>query len=325
MALNLRQQIIVGFLVVLLVLLMPQAVSTAQTEEGQITIVFDFSHNQPFSPSNRNFSQAVEFFDSYPEYFVRTLEHGQLTAENLSRSHILVIPNPGTEYNASELQVITEYVQQGGSLFLLCDFQVLNRQIGNPTVLNSILQTLSYSEIKFTTVTEDDEIQGDAIVDPVSAEILPYNILVNVSDITLDVYRDTFGAGIDSLLVAGGSLTSNISELIIWNGGDTSQSVGMNGQILQNQPGWLAAFEIGQSHIVLSTSTTMFSDTSCVVTNQSWFNSVDNSVLWHNIFRWMATQLTTDPTPIMILFVVLVLITGVVVFIYSFWLRKRGR
>lgn len=324
MDLTSRQQIIVGLLIFLLVFFVPQPSAAAQ-EEGQITVVFDFSHDQPFSLVNRNFTQAIEYFNDYPEYLVQILEEGELTAENLSRTHFLVIPNPGRNYSTSELEVITNYVQQGGSLFLLCDYQITDRQIGNPIALNSILQALPDSGIQFTTVTEDNETQGDVIIDPIHTQLLPYNIPVNATNITSDLYREAFGAGITSLLVAGGSLTTAISERIIWLGAETSQSVTIDGQPILNQPGWLAGFDLGSSHIVLSTSTTMFSDTICLVTNQSWFESADNSVLWYNIFKWMATPLIQDPTPIMIFFVALVLVAGIAVFIYSIWLKKRGR
>jgi hypothetical protein len=74
---------------------------------------------------------------------------------------------------------------------------------------------------------------------------------------------------------------------------------------------------------VLCSSTTMFSDTTCVGTNQSWFQSMDNAVLWFNIFRWMSLDLVQDPTLIMVFFVVLVLIAGFAVFAYSLLRTKR--
>ena len=86
---------IVGVLAILLFSLIPRTSVLAQQDQGQITIVFDFSHDQLFSPQKRNFTQAIDFLISQPEYFVRILEEGELTAENLTHSHILVISTQG--------------------------------------------------------------------------------------------------------------------------------------------------------------------------------------------------------------------------------------
>ena len=320
-----RQHIIVGLMVILLIFVLPQVGARTSGEEGQITIVIDFSHDQLFSPINRNFSQAIDQLQEYPEYFVRILEEGRLTAENLSRSHILVIPNPGKNYSSSEQEVISNYVTQGGSLFLLSDYQVDGRQLGNPIALNAILQQLPEDRIQFTTFLEGNNTQGDGIIDPMNAIGVPYNIQINASDFNTTFYRDLFAAGIKSIIIAAGSLTTDISPLLVSTGAETSEAVAINGQHISYQPGWLAAFENGNSRIVLCTSTTMFTDTICAATNQSWFQSMDNSLLWSNIFRWMSFPLLQDPTSIMIFFVVLVLVAGIVVFVYVLWLKKRGR
>ncbi|MFX1318283.1 MAG: hypothetical protein ACFE9D_03205 [Promethearchaeota archaeon] len=319
-----RQRLIVGLLVILLLFIVPQVKGAAQQEEGQISIVIDFSHNSTYSVAKRNFTEAVGFFSNHPEYQVRTLEDGELIAANLSRSHILVIPNPMINYSDSELEVISDYVGRGGSLFLLSDYQVTDRQIGNPLTVNLILQALFESRIRFTTVTDNDGTEGDAIIDSVATEILPYNIEVNSSYLIPRPNREAIVAGINTVIVAGGSLTTTYSDLIVSTGSETSQAISLNGDVIQNQPGWLAAFWIRNSRVVLCSSTTMFSDTTCLATNQSWFQSEGNSELWHNIFKWITLDLVQDPTQIMIFFVALVLIVGLVVFAYSLWRTKRG-
>ncbi|MHA2405450.1 MAG: hypothetical protein ACXADB_01510 [Candidatus Hermodarchaeia archaeon] len=323
MAVMSRQKLIVGFLIVLLLFIIPQARGTTQQEEGQISIVFDFSHNSTFSVTKRNFTEAVGFFTDLPEYQIRILEDGELTAANLSRSHILVIPNPESNYSVSELEVISDYVNQGGSLFLLSDYQVEHRPIGNPFAVNMILQALLESRIQFSTYTDGNTTEGDAIIDTVNSRIHSHYVEVNNSYLYSQLNRESLIVGIDSLIVAGGSLTTAATDLIISTGAETSEAVTLSGDFVATQPGWLSAFWIGSSRIVLCSSTTMFSDTTCVGTNQSWFQSLDNSVLWFNIFRWMSLDLVQDPTLIMIFFVVLVLVAGFAVFVYSLWRTKR--
>lgn len=323
MAVMSRHKLSVGFLVVLLLFIVPQVNGATQQEEGQISIVFDFSHNATFSVTKRNFTEAVEFFTDLPEYQIRILEDGELTAANLSRSHILVIPNPVSNYSVTELEVISDYVRQGGSLFLLSDYQVEQRPVGNPFVVNNILQALLESRVQFTTHTDGNITEGDAIIDSVNSRILSYNIEVNSSYLYSQLNRESLIVGIDSLIVAGGSLTTDFSELIISTGAETSEAIAPSGDLITNQPGWLSAFWIGSSRIVLCSSTTMFSDITCVGTNQSWFQSMDNAVLWYNIFRWFSLDLVQNPTPIMMFFVTLVLIAGFAIFAYSLWRTKR--
>jgi len=323
MTLMSRKQLIVGFLVILLLFIVPQAKGTTQQEEGQISIVFDFSHDSPYSVTKRNFTEAIRFFVNYPEYQVRILEEGELTAANLSRSHILVIPSPMDNYSTSELEVISNYIIQGGSLFLLSDYQVADRRVGNPIAVNTILQALFESRIQFTTVTDGNQTEGDAIIDLNNSRIVSYNIEVNNTYLYSYQNRESLISGINSVMVAGGSISTDLSELIISSGAETSQAVTINGDLIQNQPGWLSAFWIGSSRIVLCSSTTMFSDTTCIGTNESWFQSLDNSILWYNIFRWMSLDLVQDPTQIMIFFVALVLVAGIIVFVYSLWRTNR--
>lgn len=316
---------IAGILTILLISLIPRTSILAQQDEGQITIVLDFSHDQLFSPQNRNFTQAIDFLTSQPEYFVRILEEGELTAENLTQSHILILSNPGKNYTSSEFEVISNYVKRGGSLFLLGDYQVTDRPIGNPIALNGILQALGVPDIQFTTYIEDNETQGDVIVDPANSQVLSYNVEVNGTYLGTDLQRAIIRSGIDSLIVAGGSLTTSSSNFIMATGAETSQAISISGQIIQSQPAWLAAFLFENTPIVLCTSTTMFTDTLCAATNTSWFESFDNALLWSNIIRWMAIPLVQDPTPVMMFFVVMALLVGIVLFVYSLWLKKRGR
>ncbi|MFX1576474.1 MAG: hypothetical protein ACFFCF_04830 [Promethearchaeota archaeon] len=323
MALASRKKIIIGLLVILLLCVLPQVRGSTQREEGEISIVFDFSHNATYSVTRQNFTEAISYFVDYPEYQIRILEDGILTAANLSRSHILVIPNPMENYSTSELDVISEYVRHGGSIFLLSDYQTTRRPIGNPIAVNMILQRLTEARIEFTTFSSGNNSEGDAIIDLENSRILPYNVEVNNSYFYSQLNRETLVTGINSVIVAGGSLTTDDSNLIISSGAETSQAVALSGEVIQNQPGWLSAFRIGSSRIVLCSSTTMFSDTTCAGTNQSWFQSLDNRVLWLNIFRWMSIDLVQDPTQIMIIFVAIVLVAGIVVFAYSLWQTKR--
>jgi hypothetical protein len=318
----LRRTNLVVILLGLLVFVVPFHSATAFPEEGQITIVLDMSHNQPLSMAKRNFTQAIEFFQSHTEYFIRIHSEGEINATTLNRARILVIPNPGRNYSVTELETISDFVSEGGSLFLLGDYQINERLIGNPGVLNQILHTISENRISFTTIERDNITQGDSITDSVNNITVPFNVRISSAGVTSENQASIF-SGVGEIIIAGGSLSTNSSDLIVSRGTNSSRAVSIDGHIIQEQPPWLAAYSIGSARIVLCSSTTMFSDTLCAGLNSSWFQSGDNTILWYNIFNWITQPLVYDPTPIIITFMAIVLLIGTCLFLYSFWRVKR--
>jgi hypothetical protein len=319
-----RRTALALLLVGLLMLAAPHLSVIAYPEEGQVTIVFDMSHDQSFSLLKNNFTQAIDFFQNHTEYFVRIHSAGELSAQNLSRARILVVPNPARNFSSTELEVVSNFVASGGALFLLGDYQTTERPIGNPAALNRILDRLSEDRIRFTTVQQANQTQGDAIVDSAHNLTLPFNIRIDGTAITAET-REAIGLGVKEVLIAAGSLTTNWTDLIVSKAANTSHAVTVNGEVIQDQPPWLAAFWIGEARIVLCASTTMFSDTLCVGVNQTWFESADNRALWYNIFKWLSAPLLLNPAPIMIAFVALAFLVGIGLFGYSLWLKKRER
>lgn len=319
-----RRTALAMLLVGLLMLAMPHLSAIAYPEEGQVTIVFDMSHDQSFSPLKHNFTQAIDFFRNHTEYFIRIHTAGELSAQNLSRARILVVSNPTRNFSTTELEVVSNFVASGGALFLLGDYQATERRIGNPAALNRILERLPEDRIRFTTVKHNNQTQGDAIVDTAHNLTLPFNIRIDGTAIAAQT-REIIGLGVREVLLAGGSLTTNWTDSIVSKAASTSYAVAINGDVIAGQPAWLAAFWIGAARLVLCTSTTMFSDTVCVGLNQTWFQSVDNRVLWYNIFKWLSAPLILNPVPIMIAFVALVFLVGVGLFGYSLSIKKRGR
>lgn len=319
-----RRTNLVVILLGLLVFIVPFQNTTAFPEEGQMTIIFDLSHDQPLSIDKRNFTQAIDFFRSHTEYFVRIHSEGEINATILNRARVLVIPNPGRNYSSVELGAISDFVINGGSLFLLGDYQIAERRIGNPGVLNQILHAISENRISFTIHEQDNITQGDSIIDSVNNVTVPFNIRINSAGVTSEPQAAIF-SGIGEVIIAGGSLLTNDSSLIVSRGANSSQAISIDGQIIQEQPPWLAAFTSGSARIVLCSSTTMFSDTICAGLNTSWFQAGDNSVLWYRLFNWMTRSIIYDPTPILITFMAIVLLIGTCLFLYSFWRVKRSR
>lgn len=289
-----------------------------------MTIVFDLSHDQPLSIDKQNFTQAINFFRFHTEYFVRIHNEGELNATTLNRAKVLVIPNPGRNFSLTELEAISDFVGEGGSLFLLGDYQIAERQIGNPEALNQILSVISENRVSFTTFEKANTTQGDSITDPVNNITVPFNVRISSAGVTSEIQAAIF-SGIGDVYIAGGSLSTNDSSLVVSRGANSSRAVSIDGQIIQEQPPWLAAFATGSARIVLCSSTTMFSDTLCAGLNSSWFQSGDNAILWYRLFNWMTRSEIYDPTPIWFTFVVIVLLIGVGLFLYSILRAKRSR
>jgi hypothetical protein len=319
-----RRTALAVLLVGLLLFAIPRLGTVAYSEEGQVNVVFDMSHDQSFSLLKQNFTQAIDFFKNHTEYFIRIHATGELSAQNLSRAQILVISNPNRNFSIAEVEVVSNFVASGGALFLLGDYQAKERRIGNPVALNQILGKILGDRIRFTTVEHANQTQGDAIVDTAHNLTLPFNIRIAGSTISAGA-REMIGLGVGEVLLAGGSLTTNWTDAIVSRAANTSQAIAVDGDVIADQPAWLAAFWIGAARIVLCTSTTMFSDTICAGLNQTWFQSLDNKVLWFNIFDWLSAPLMLNPVPVMIAFVAIAFLVGVGLYGYSLRVKRRGR
>jgi hypothetical protein len=85
-------------------------------------------------------------------------------------------------------------------------------------------------------------------------------------------------------------------------------------------PSWMSAFEFGESRIVISGSTIMFTgrDLDYQGTDLRWFYMGDNSRLFMNIMDWLSENFIAAPSAITPVAIISSVILGVGVIFYLF-------
>src|SRR5688572_21493821 len=115
-------------------LLLGANISNAQPAASKGKILIDISHGQKFwnDPSSMNGADAafVERIKYMTDQITQTAASvnaeisylpGKITPENLAKGDLLFIHIPSAKYEASEVNAIKQYLQKGGSLFLVMD------------------------------------------------------------------------------------------------------------------------------------------------------------------------------------------------------------
>ncbi len=298
------------------------------------------------SVASSNFYQAIGdaeheyviLFDEYHgQYFNRTLMYTALSAlnnllpdiledeiridlifnndsrfnsTNLQGVDLLIFTNPGSETKDkliyTELEAVLDYVELGGSLFLLGNPLAQDENItGHPVSINDLLaareNTLSSARLR----TGSDLSNSDLVIDDFS------NTYGNESYVCLDFYNATHSITepterINPIVLAISEqeiqintttlYTSSISlgnenlQYSIGRTAITSYSVNEEYDIFRDSINgfltWLLAKGVGSSRMILSGSTIMFSDLE-ISDNQKWINQTDNLDLWKNIILWL--------------------------------------
>jgi hypothetical protein len=255
-------------------------------------ILFDEVHLQYYN--SERMQSAIASLNNTEDYIV-FINRQRFTQTSLLGVDILVIGNPERSFTDQERFEISEYLKNGGNLFLLGDPR------GKASNLNDIIDAAQYTDARFSQHVVFDEEH-------------------NLNDIStqISVSREE--------LRESSPITNDIQEIVthtIWvedNGPTTVIATGSNYSLAglegSNQPAWLVASIVGRSRIVLCGSTRMFSDTKPAKSDVTWCQLKDNARLWQNIFSWLAQKevnpsfLVINPPPLTV--IVSSLIIGVV-------------
>jgi hypothetical protein len=145
------------------------------------TMLFEQSRAPYYLITSTGLLEAARFF-SFNGFNIRWVS--QFSEELVSQSDVVVIFNTGQNYTTPELDYLREYVADGGSLFLLCDWDIYS------TSTNVILAEFGM-EVNGTSFLADTD---DGYVDPPPSSYLVYEganladhpIMNGVSRIELD-------------------------------------------------------------------------------------------------------------------------------------------
>jgi hypothetical protein len=284
-----------------------------------------------------NLKYVVLYDESHGQYFNRTLMNGALTSlnsllpqnvtpnieiellfnkesefnsTNLQGIDLLILTNPGIkeedQFTISEINAILDFVELGGSLFLLCNPLTQNEIVaGHVESINELLGSRNNKISSARVRTAVNTSFSDVIIDDFQStyendSYLSLNYLerteeFNVEEATINETLFNQEVDIEEVLVYSSSISLGSEEidsnrLGIATTPVTSYAVDETYNIFRdpvhNFLTWLLAKEVTNSRVVLSGSTIMFSDINIEESN-AWINQLDNLDLWKNIILWL--------------------------------------
>ena len=266
-------------------------------------IMFDESHGQYF---NRTLMSTA--LDSFNELAAETGDdikiellfqtESEFNSTNLQGVDLLIFTNPGIneEYRLlpSEINVLLDYVELGGSLFLLCNPLTNNENItGHPTSINELLagrdNRITSARIKATSNTS----HADLIVDDFLGVYGNDSYLsLNLSEYNLNnpIFRQETLINTTTIFASPLILGDEGPTVAIGRTPITSYAVNDDYVVTRDLANgfltWLLVKAYGEARVMLSGSTIMFSDLE-ITENIKWIEQSDNLDLWKNIILWL--------------------------------------
>jgi hypothetical protein len=266
-----RSIVLFLMLSILLIQLTSAFMSQDVYAEEKTIILFDQVHLQ-FYTSER-MQTAIDALNSTEDFIVYR-NNQRFTETSLLGVDILVIESPDRSFTLQERLVIVDYLDNGGSIFLMADPR------SSTSNLNNIIDAIEYTDARFSQHVILDE------------EFNQNNISTQIS-VSRDELRESspLANGVKEIITNSISIEDDDPSKVIGTGSNFSFA----GLEENSQPAWLVASTVGRSRIVLCGSTIMFSDVKPAKSDITWYETTDNSLLWQNIFSWLA-QKETPPS-----------------------------
>jgi hypothetical protein len=237
-------------------------------------------------------------------------EESEFNSTNLQGVDLLIVTNPGIkeedQFTESEMDAILDFVELGGSLFLLCNPLTQNVNITGHIV--SFNNLLARRESKITTARLRAAVNvsfSDVIVDDFRSTYnndsyislnypkITEEFIMNEATINETLFRQE--TEIEELLIYSSSISLGNEEpdsrrIGLATTPVTSYAVDETYHIFRDPVNnfltWLLAKELDSSRVVISGSTIMFSDQK-IVDDDVWIDQLDNLILWKNILLWL--------------------------------------
>ena len=266
------------------------ASANSSTVEREIIVLFDEAHEQFFNQTY--YKTAINDINSSD---IRVIINSQrINKTTFDGVDIFVSTNPGLSFTSTERYYISEFLKRGKSLLFL----------GNPLVEEN------------STLNGRGDIFNDVLNDPELETVTRF--WTRTEDLTSfkrpDVVENEFvNAGKQNLLLV--SINSSDHELLHENNNNISSIITYTCSLRNSRENIIKApsqayaktvfDEIhsyasnivlfgtsGESdygaHILLGGSSIMFSDLNDTSLEKTWYQSANNSLLWKNIFSWLA-------------------------------------
>jgi len=311
-----KRSIILIILCCIPVLFTPIYQNTIGDTNLKYVVLYDESHGQYYNRSLMN-NALTSLYSLLPQNITPNIEidllfneESEFNSTNLQGVDLLIITNPGIkeedQFTTSEIAAILDFVEFGGSLFLLCNPLTQNVNItGHVESINNILasrdnkitsaRVRSAVNTSFSDVIVDDfrsTYDNDSFISldyPKKTE----EFIMNEATINETLFRQE--TEINDLLIYSSSISlgseeSDSRRIGLATTPVTSYAIDETYHIFRDPVNnfltWLLAKELDDSRVVLSGSTIMFSDQK-ITDDSMWIEQKDNLILWKNIILWL--------------------------------------
>ena len=291
--------------------------------EDPVVVLFDEGHGQFFNRSL--YSQAISDLIKNKSMKI-VFNRGELNNTSFEGVDIFVSTNPQLFYSVEEGFHINRFLTQGNSMFLMAN--PLNEDnetlTGRGDIFNAFLEGLEF--VFFMGNFWADTIY---IGDHKPADVV-YNEFVNAGTseylhLTLNSTGHeilSISKNITSIVTYSCSLESAIEKVILGSPEAYAEKISGEIHLFSTEIILLGAsspeIETG-AKVLLGGSSIMFSDLYDPVLNSSWYESENNSLLWLNIFDWLA-EVSPETLPPSFLseqisFIILTLVVASIIFL----------
>ncbi|NHJ02745.1 MAG: hypothetical protein EAX86_11455 [Candidatus Heimdallarchaeota archaeon] len=258
--------------------------------EDPIVVLFDEGHGQFF---NRTlYQQAISVLIDSGKKVVFSTEK-EFNRSSFEGIDIFVSTNPKNSFSFEERYFIREFIQEGKSILLLANPLVENNETlnGRGDKLNDVLTDPEVG-ILAEFWTRPDDVGSVKSANVVQNEFYnlgrPEYIKIEVNSSVHEIL--SLNENVTSIVTYSCSIKSPLQDVLIAPSYAISKTT--HNEIYDYASDITLISTAGrqtEAKILLGGSSIMFSDlTDALLGNKTWFESENNSVLWENMFDWLA-------------------------------------
>ena len=353
-------KLLVLTMTLMIILSSVQGTVNAQSEElDPLIVMYDSSHNQQFSATDEEgFKLVLDMVNESTRYIVR-VNDDPLNTTILNDVDVLIIAEPDkvSPFTSDEVLAIDDMMTNGSSLLILGDPVIDQnntiywneqtfRDLGENDAINTFLDQLNVTGVRFSLNDTGEDIWGDALFDydhSVNATANPY--IIQLDSTTWDISHPIFD-DISYLLTMSATLKPTNAASAVARSYETTFAQFRRGpnsyanitfpnmtleefgehplsysSINGTLPSWMSAFEYNGSRVIIAGSAIMFSGKTLPIVDSTdqWFYQSDNSRLFMNMISWLTDGFVDSPDAIVPMAIIssVILIVGVAVYLFK--------
>ncbi|TFG10784.1 hypothetical protein EU538_00800 [Candidatus Thorarchaeota archaeon] len=360
-------KVCVAIIALMIVFTSVQVEVRAQGELDPVVVLYDARHAPQFAAADEEdgLKLMLDMVNASTRYILKVHQGYPINETVLEDVDVLIVASPdsSSEFESEEVSAIKEMMTNGSSLLVLGDPAISQnstywneqqfQDLGDNIALNRVLDSLNVTGVRFSiNETSNDRYWQDTMFDYELAlnETYPWVLRMDTNnwDTEHPIFRD-----INELLLMTATLKPLDAIGVLATGSESSFAQYRRGPntfanfsfpnmslaefeeqplaysaINGTFPPWLSAFQYGNSRVIMSGSTIMFSGRTLDLpesdsrNEQQWFYSADNSRLFMNMLDWLSEGFVDPPSAIEPL---IMISTGIFLVGVAYYVLKKIR